>query len=114
MGYNPVGNDDNSAQNNDTQTKTGATTPEKTSSMTKMSNTIWNDGFFLGFISCVLYSPFVDGNNRLSCFEISDAPPNLQKSRTISIISAIIHFFNVFPISCLMCNSFPMVKLAFN
>lgn len=36
---------------------------------------------FPGFIAFVVYDPFVDDNNRLTCFELSNAPPSSNKGR---------------------------------
>ena len=77
-----VGNDDdNSADKNETPTKNCNNVPGKPTSITKLSNTIRNDWFFPGFISFVLYGPFADGNDRLACFELSDAAPGSNKGR---------------------------------
>ena len=46
-----------------------------------MSNSIRNDWFFPGFMPFVAYGPFADGNDRLACFELSDAAPDTDKGR---------------------------------
>ena len=37
--------------------------------------------FFPGFMSFVICGPFADGDDRLACFELSDAVPGSNKGR---------------------------------
>ena len=55
--------------------------PGNPASIAKLSNTTRNDWFFPGFASFVLHGPFADGDDRLACFELSDAVPGSNEGR---------------------------------
>jgi len=63
------------------QAEASLNTPTKSASKPSYINQIPNDWFFPGFMSFVVYGPFVDANDRLACFETSDGSTESNRGR---------------------------------
>lgn len=53
--------------------------PAKSASNPSHVDQMSNDWFSPGFVSFVVYGPFVDANDRLACFESIDGPTDSNR-----------------------------------